>query len=126
MVWLLRFVLLFLIIFFLSFVFKLLFTSKRKLDAARRQKRFLLLDHKDVRRNFILTYKGAVFAGEKYLGNSDNILDVVSICIWSQSTSTLNGLVKEDLYFIERKIHEQYPIAEITWKSPVKEFLLKK
>ncbi|MCM2531450.1 sigma-w pathway protein ysdB [Neobacillus pocheonensis] len=126
MVWLLRFVLLFLIIFFLSFVFKLLFTSKRKLDAARRQKRFLLLDHKDVRRNFILTYKGDVFAGEKYLGNSDNILDVVSICIWSQSTSTLNGLVKEDLYFIERKIHEQYPIAEITWKSPVKEFLHKK
>jgi len=123
MIWLLRFVLLFFIIFLFYFGVKLLFQSSRKLEAARKHKRFLLIDHKDVRRNFLLTYKGAVFAGEKYMGAKDNTFDVVSISIWPENTANLKGMVKDDFFYIDKKILEHYPNAEIHWKSPVKEFL---
>lgn len=125
MVWLLRFVLLFFIIFFFYLALKILFTSNRKLESARRHKRFLLIDNEDVRRNFLLTYKGAVFAGEKYMGTTDNTFDVVSIAIWPENVALLKGLVKEDFYFIDKKIIQHYPNAEIIWKTPVKEFLKK-
>ncbi|HEY2421875.1 MAG TPA: sigma-w pathway protein ysdB [Neobacillus sp.] len=123
MIWLLRFVLLIFIIFLFYLTIKFLFTSTRKLEFARRQKRYLLIDTGDVRKNFHLTYKGAVFAGEKYLGTTDQTFEVVSISIWPEDTALLKGLVKDDFYFIDMKIHEQYPNAEINWKSPVKEFL---
>lgn len=98
MVWLLRFILLLFIFFLLSYAVKSLFTSKRKLEAARKQKRFLLIDNEDVRKNFLLTYKGAVFAGEKYMGPADNTFDVVSIIIWPENTVSLKGLVKDDFF----------------------------
>ncbi|MFL6559814.1 MAG: sigma-w pathway protein ysdB [Bacillus sp. (in: firmicutes)] len=123
MVWLLRFVLLFIIIFLLSYVVKSLFTSKRKLETARKHKQFLLIDNEDVRKNFLLTYKGAVFTGEKYMGPADNTFDVVTIFIWPENAVSLKGLVKDDFFYINKKILECYPNAEIFWKSPVKEFL---
>lgn len=123
MVFLLRFALLLLIIFFFYYIFKLLFTSSRKLESARKQKRFLFLDDDDVRKNFLLTYKGAVFAGEKYMGTTNNSFDVVSISIWPEDVITLKGLVREDFSFLNKKIHEKYPNAKVNWKSPVKEFL---
>ncbi|MCL6573443.1 MAG: sigma-w pathway protein ysdB [Bacillus sp. (in: Bacteria)] len=123
MIWLLRFILLFLIFFLCYFVVKFLFASKWKFETARKKKRFLLIDNEDVRKNFMLTYKGAVFAGEKYMGSKDNTFDVVSISIWPENNGTLKGLVKDDFFFINKKIVDQYPFAEIIWKSPVKEFL---
>ena len=125
MVWLLRFVLLFLIIFFFYLVLKVLFNASRKLESARKKKQFLLIDHEDVRKNFLLTFKGALFAGEKYMGANEKTFDVVSISIWPQNASLLKGLVKEDFSFIEKKIVEKYPNAKIHWKSPIKEFLQK-
>lgn len=125
MIWLLRFILLFFIIFVLFFAGKFLFTSSRKLEAARKHKRFLLIDHDDVRKNFMLTYKGAVFAGEKYMGTKDNTFDVVSILIWPENTATLKGMIRDDFFYMDKKILEHYPNAEINWKSPVKEFLQK-
>ncbi|MDQ0197045.1 sigma-w pathway protein ysdB [Neobacillus ginsengisoli] len=125
MIWLLRIVLLSFIIFFFYFTLKPFFTSNRRFETARRQKRFLLLDNEDVRKNFLLTYKGVVFAGEKYLGATDDTFDVVSISIWPQNTSSLKGLVKEDFNFMEKKIHVHYPKAEIIWKIPVNELLQK-
>ncbi|WP_066063616.1 sigma-w pathway protein ysdB [Neobacillus soli] len=123
MVWLVRFVLLFFIFFFFYFALKFLFTSKRKLEAARKQKRFLLLDNEDVRKNFLLTYQGVVFAGEKYMGTADNTFDVVSISIWPENSISLKGLIKDDFIYMDKKILERYPHAKINWKSPVKEFL---
>jgi len=121
MVWLLRFVLLFLVILFFYMIFKNLFTTKRKLESARKQKRFLMIDYDDVRRNFLLTYKGALFAGEKYMDTAMNTFDVVSITIWPQNTNSLKGIVKEDYDFIEKKVLEKYSNAEIHWKSSVHE-----
>lgn len=116
MVWMLRFVLLLLLILFFYYVSKSFLTPNRKLKSARKQKRFLLLDSDDVRRNFLLTYKGAVFTGEKYNGST-----AISITIWPQDTS--KGLAKEDILFIEKKIHEKYPNAEIQWKDQIQEIL---
>lgn len=124
MIWLLRFVLLFFIIFLFYLGVKLLFQSSRKLESARKHKRFLFIDHNDVRRNFQLTYKGAVFSGEKYMGTVNNTFDVVSISIWPENTASLKGMVKDDFFYLDQKILEHYPNAEINWKSPVKEFLL--
>jgi cbb3-type cytochrome oxidase subunit 3 len=126
MIWLLRFIILVFIFFLCYFVVKFLFASKRKFEAARKKKRFLLIDNEDVRKNFLLTYKGAVFAGEKYMGSKDNTFDVVSITIWPENTVTLKGLVKEDFFYIDKKVVEKYPNAKINWKSPVKEFLQEK
>ncbi|MFP5106570.1 sigma-w pathway protein ysdB [Neobacillus sp. C211] len=123
MIWLLRFVLLFFLFFLFSYVLKSLFTSKRKLEAARKHNRFLLIDDQDVRKNFLLTYKGAIFAGEKYMGAADNTFDVVSIIISPENEVSLKGLVKDDFFYMDKKILECYPNAEIHWKSPVKEFL---
>ncbi|WHY84948.1 sigma-w pathway protein ysdB [Neobacillus novalis] len=123
MIWLLRFVLLFFIFFLFYAVVKILFTSSRKLESARKHNRFLLIDNDDVRKNFMLTYKGAVFAGEKYIGSTDNTFDVISISIWPENSATLKGMVKDDFFYIDKKILENYPNAEINWKSPVKEFL---
>jgi hypothetical protein len=123
MIWLLRFVLLFFIFFLLSYAVRSLFTTQRKIHTARKHKRFLLIDEEDVRKNFLLTYKGAVFAGEKYMGPVNHTFDVVSIFIWPENAVTLKGLVKDDFFYIDKKILEYYPNAEIHWKSPVKEFL---
>jgi len=103
MIWLLRFVLLFFIIFLFYLGVKLLFQSSRKLESARKHKRFLFIDHNDVRRNFQLTYKGAVFSGEKYMGTVNNTFDVVSISIWPENTASLKGMVKDDFFIWIKK-----------------------
>ncbi|MFP7299549.1 sigma-w pathway protein ysdB [Neobacillus niacini] len=126
MVLLLRLLLVVLFIFILYVTIKYLLKPTRKLEAARKHKRFLLIDKEEVIKNFRLTYHGAVFTGEKYLGAGRDSIDVVSITIWPEQTSSIKGMTKEDFYFIERKIHEKYPVAQINWKSPIDEFLQQK
>jgi hypothetical protein len=126
MIWLLRLGLLFLFIFLIVVTIKFLLKPTRKLEAARRNKRFLLVDNKEVVRNFHLTYNGALFTGEKYLGAAEDTIDVVSISLWPDPATSIQGMVKEDFYFIEEKIHEKYPVAQINWKSPIHELLHQK
>lgn len=120
MIWLLRFILLFLLFLIVYLGMKPFFNSSRKLETARKHKRFLLLDDEDIRKNFIVTYQGAVFVGEKYMGEKDNGVDVVSVFIWPDNTAALKGLIKEDFTFLTEKIHQKYPNADIHWKSPMK------
>lgn len=127
MVWLLRLAIFLLIIFFIYTAIKYLLNPKRKLELAYEEKRFYLLDHKnDVRKNFFITYKGAMFEGEKYLGTTEDAFEVVTITIWPHKVSELYGMVREDFEWIERKIKESYPNAKIEWKSPIHEFMKKK
>ncbi|GLB58448.1 sigma-w pathway protein ysdB [Cytobacillus sp. NCCP-133] len=124
--WLLRMLLFALILFLIYTAVKYLLNSKRKLELAHEQKRYYFWDDpENVRKNFLITYKGVLFEGEKYLGTTDNAFEVVSIFIWPRSTAALKGMVREDFLFIERKISEAYPNAKVDWKSPVKEFLHK-
>lgn len=124
MVWLFRLVIIALIIFLIYAGIKYLLNPKRKLELAHEQKRYYLLDYKEnVRKNFLLTYKGAMFEGEKYLGTTENAFEVVSILIWPHRVESLYGMVREDFEFIEKKISDIYPAAKIEWKSPIKEFM---
>lgn len=124
--WVIRFLLFALIIFLIYTVIKYLLNPKRKLELAHEQKRFYLLDYKNnVRKNFFVTYKGVLFEGEKYLGTTENAFEVVDVFIWPHNVSALNGLVREDFLFIEKKVQELYPNADIDWKSPIHEFMKK-
>jgi hypothetical protein len=123
---LIRLLLFALILFLLYRMVKFILNPKRKLELAHEQKRYYFLDDpNNVRKNFLLTYKGVLIEGEKYLGTTDNTFDVVSIFIWPHSVSSLMGFVREDFLFMERKILDEYPNAKLDWKSPVKEFMQK-
>ena len=121
---LIRLALLALIIFIIYSIFKYLLNPKRKLELAHEQKNFFLLDQKNnVRKNFLLTYKGVMFEGEKYLGTTEKSFEVISIFIWPKNPEKLEGLKKQDFSFIHKEVRKQYPDAMIDWKSPIKEFL---
>ena len=123
---LIRLLLFALILFLLYRMVKFIVNPKRKLELAYEQKRYYFLDDPhNVRKNFLLTYKGVLIEGEKYLGTTDNAFDVVSIFIWPHNVTSLMGFVREDFLFIERKILDEYPNAKLDWKSPVKEFMQK-
>ncbi|MCA1318680.1 sigma-w pathway protein ysdB [Bacillus tianshenii] len=121
---LIRLALLALIIFIIYSIFKYLLNPKRKLELAHEQKNFFLLDQKNnVRKNFLLTYKGVMFEGEKYLGTTEKSFEVISIFIWPKNPEKLEGLKKQDFSFIQKEVRKQYPDAIIDWKSPIKEFM---
>ncbi|MED4453264.1 sigma-w pathway protein ysdB [Metabacillus fastidiosus] len=122
-----RIVLIALFFFLIYSLFKYLFNPKRKLELAHEQKEFYLLDDKEnVRKNFTLTYRGVLFEGEKYLGTTSQSFEVVSIFIWPKMENKLNGFSIFDFNYIQDRLKLEYPYAKIEWKSPVKEFLLKK
>ncbi|MFC0270248.1 sigma-w pathway protein ysdB [Metabacillus herbersteinensis] len=124
---LLRVLLIAVIVFLMYTAFKYLFNPRRKLERAHEQKQFYLLDDRDnVRKNFLVTYKGALFEGEKYLGTTERSFEVISIFIWTKTESKLQGLDISDFKYIEEKLKEHYPHTKVEWKSPVKEFLQKK
>ncbi|MCA1031998.1 sigma-w pathway protein ysdB [Bacillus timonensis] len=121
---LIRFLVLLLIGFIIYRSIKYFLNPKRKLELAHEQKKFFFLDDSaNVRKNFLLTYKGVLFEGEKYLGTTDNSFEVVSIFIWTKHPSKLKGLNYQDFLTIEKRIQQEYRNAKIDWKSPIKEFL---
>ncbi|PSL44047.1 hypothetical protein B0H94_109107 [Salsuginibacillus halophilus] len=103
---------------------KYFFNPKRKLEAAHERRQFFFLDEKkNVRKNLFITYKGAMFEGEKYLGTTENAFEIVHVIVWPQRKERLKGLSTDDFKFIENEIQMAYPEAEVEWKSPVKELL---
>ncbi len=105
---------------------KYLFHPRRKLEQAHDRNQFYFYDDKkDVRKNFLITYKGVMFEGEKSLGTTDESFEIVSIVVWAKHTDRLTGFAKEDFQIIEEDIHLHYPKAQIIWKSPIKELLQK-
>ncbi|KKI91763.1 sigma-w pathway protein ysdB [Bacillus sp. SA1-12] len=122
----LRLLLLAFICFLLYSGLKYYFNPRRKLKLAHEQKQFFFLDEKDVRKNFLITYKGVYFEGEKYVGTAPNSFEVFSILIWTNSIHRLKEITREDICYIEQQVKEKYPDARIEWKSPIKEELMRK
>ncbi len=118
-------ILLFAAILFILYSTYTFFTNpKRKLDIARKNKDFYVIDEEDnVKKNFVMTYKGVLFEGEKYLGATEQSFDVVTITVWTMEPSSLRGISKEDLFFLEKEILIRYPNAKIEWKHPIKHLL---
>lgn len=124
MFYLLRLLILALIIYVFYKILRYLFDPKRKLDEAYEKEEYYYYDEvKNVRKNFFITYKGALFEGEKYLGTTDQAFEVVSIFIWTKDPAKLQGLTKEDLRFLQNEIKMNYPNAKINWKSPIEQLM---
>lgn len=121
---LLRFVVLTFIIYLFYRGISFLMDPKRKLDEAVEKNSYYFYDDiKNVRKNFFITYKGALFEGEKYLGTTKDSFEVVSIFVWVKDTMTLQGMTKEDFLFLENEIHMNYPDAKISWKNPIEKLM---
>ena len=97
---------------------------KRKLDDAYEAEQYYFYDDvKNVRKNFFITYKGALFEGEKYLGTKDDSIDVVSIFIWVKDEAKLQGFTKDDFQFLASEVKSNYPKADISWKNPIEQLM---
>ena len=121
---LLRFVIIAFIIYFFYRGISFLMDPKRKLDEAVEKNSYYFYDDiKNVRKNFFITYKGALFEGEKYLGTTKDSFEVVSIFVWVKDTMTLQGMTKEDFLFLENEINMNYPDAKISWKNPIEKLM---
>lgn len=99
---------------------------QRKLTHALKQKKTLMMDDKtSVHRNFLVAHKGVLFEGEKYMGTADQGFHIIKIHVWARDHQKLVGLEKKDFEFLNTLIGEQYPHAQITWRSPIQELLHK-
>lgn len=97
---------------------------KRKLDEAYERGEYYFYDDvKNVRKNFFISYKGALFEGEKYLGTTDDAFEVVSIFIFVHDSMKLQGFTKDDFYYLEKEILMSYPKAKISWKNPIEKLM---
>ncbi|KRG14483.1 hypothetical protein [Lederbergia galactosidilytica] len=123
---LLRIAIFALIIYLIYKIIKFILDPKRKLETAHEQKKYFFYDVPDnIRKNFLITFNGVMFEGEKYLGTTDRSFEVVSIFVWPRNPNLLKGLSYEDFRFIENEIQLRYPDSAIDWKSPIKELMEK-
>lgn len=107
-------------------VFKYFNHPRRKLLKAKHEEEFYLFDHfNDVNKNIEFTYKGCLFAGEKYLGYAENKFRVVSLQVTVSNPVELLGITKNDLSILEEKLHLHYPNIDIIWKYPINQILVK-
>lgn len=123
---LIRVAIILLIIYLFYRGIRFLMDPKRKLDDAFEAGRYYFYDDiKNVRKNFFITYKGAMFEGEKYLGTTDHAFEIVSIFIWVKHEDRLQGFTKDDFLFLQSEIHSNYPNAEINWENSIEQLLKK-
>lgn len=121
---LIRIVVIALIIFIFYKFVRYLLDPKRKLDEAYEKGEYYFYDDvKNVRKNFFISYKGALFEGEKYLGTTKDAFEVVSIFVSVNDTAKLNGFKKDDFLFLEKEILLNYPNAKISWQNPIEQLM---
>ncbi|WP_182200369.1 sigma-w pathway protein ysdB [Paraliobacillus salinarum] len=112
------------ILFLLYTVYKYVTNPARKLEVAKNKKQFYFLDEPDhVEKNFLMTYKGILFEGEKYIGTTESAFDVVTVIVYAKQPHELKGLERDDLYFLEKEILIYYPYAKVEWKHPISQLL---
>lgn len=121
---LLRIAIILLIIYIFYKGVRYLTDPKRKLDEAYENGNYYFYDDvKNIRKNFFITYKGALFEGEKYLGTTENAFEVVSIFVYVHDAMKLQGFTREDFLFLEKEILMNYPNAKINWKNPIEQLM---
>lgn len=121
---LIRFVIVAFIVYLFYRGIRYLTDPKRKLDEAYEEERYYFYDDvKNVRKNFFITYKGAMFEGEKYLGTTENSFDVITIFVWVKNEAKLQGFTKDDFNFLKAEILSYYPMATISWKNPIEQLM---
>ncbi|MCP8617070.1 sigma-w pathway protein ysdB [Salirhabdus salicampi] len=123
-IFLLRMLIFFAIIFFIYKAYRYIVNPKRKLEHALETKSYYFLDDtKNVKKKLLITYKGAMFEGEKQLGTTDKAFEVTTVNIRVHHEETLKGINKEDLTFLKEEILKKYPYANIIWQYPINKLL---
>jgi len=123
---LIRFIIIAFIIYLIYRGILYLTDPKRKLDDAYAEEKYYFYDEVDnVRKNFFLSYKGAMFEGEKYLDTADDPVDVITIFVWVDDEIKLQDFTKADFDFLSSKILSNYPKASINWKNPIEQLMEK-
>ncbi|WP_047985052.1 hypothetical protein [Ornithinibacillus californiensis] len=98
---------------------------QRLLQNAKEARGFYYLDERDnSKKNIRFVYKGCQFEGEKYVGATENSFEIVDIHVTVVDPIELQGLSREDIYFLERELLIRYPHAKINWKHPINKLLL--
>lgn len=121
---LLRLLILIAIVYIIYITIRYLTNATRKLEAAHAKQAFYIDDDKgNARKNFFITYKGAMFEGEKYIGNVDGRFVVASIFIDIVDDLQLDGFTRDDFLFLEQHVQERYPEANINWKSTIEQLI---
>ncbi|MCM3215118.1 sigma-w pathway protein ysdB [Niallia taxi] len=116
MMLLLRLLLLALIIFIVYRIISFAASPVRRLEFAKRGNRFYLIDdRKNVRMNLLVTYKGFLFEGEKYVHPVDN-KTVSRILLWPTEPYDTK-LMEADVRFLEESLKAVYPNSKIDWKK---------
>ncbi|SFJ13884.1 hypothetical protein SAMN04487936_101107 [Halobacillus dabanensis] len=120
-----RLLLLIAIAFIIYTAYKFIVNPRRKLELARDKKQFYFHDNREnTKENFLMTLKGHVFEGEKYLGTTEDAFEVVNISVSAHNPEKLQGLDREDIYFMEKEILIRYPHASIEWKYPINRLII--
>ncbi|MFD2926181.1 sigma-w pathway protein ysdB [Halobacillus naozhouensis] len=115
-----RILLIIAILFIIYTVYKFIVNPRRRLDHAHQKHEFYFHDTpENTKQNFFITYKGLMFEGEKYLGTTEEAFEVVTINIFTHYPEKLQGLERNDLYFLEEQVLIRYPYARIEWKYPI-------
>jgi len=123
---LIRFIIIAFIVYLIYRGILYLTDPKRKLDDAYAEEKYYFYDEVDnVRKNFFLSYKGAMFEGEKYLDTADDSVDVITIFVWVNDEIKLQDFTKADFDFLSSKILSNYPKASISWKNPIEQLMEK-
>lgn len=124
MIILMRLAIIVLVIYLFYLGVKFIMDPKRKLEGAHEQRKFYFYDQQEnVRKNFLITFKGVMFEGEKYLGTTEQSFEVMSIFIFPHHPDRLQGFDYDDFLFLENEVRLRYPKAIIDWKSPIKELV---
>ncbi|MEE1132090.1 MAG: sigma-w pathway protein ysdB [Caryophanon sp.] len=119
-----RFLLLLIVAYVMYATLRYLFNNERKLEAAKQKGAFFFEDDaKNVRKNFLLTYKGALFEGEKYMDDVNGTFTVASIFMHATDEFQLDGFTKDDFLWIEQQVHTHYPRATIHWKRTIEQII---
>lgn len=106
--------------------YRYLKSKERQFNKAQRLNKYYFLDNSaNANFNFHITYQGSHFEGEKQLGITNNAYKVIQINMNVKDKIELRGLSKDDLLFLEEKIHNHYPDATIKWLHPIN-YLVKK
>ncbi|GGJ84571.1 sigma-w pathway protein YsdB [Lentibacillus kapialis] len=97
----------------------------RKLQIAKEANTFYMVDEPgNSKKNIQFVYKRCLFEGEKYIDATEDSFEVVDIHIFARDANELEGITRDDLYFVEKELLIRYPYATITWKYPINKLII--
>ncbi len=120
-----RFLLVAAIILLIYSIIQYFRNPQRLLENAKESRGFYYLDEQNnSKKNIRFVYKGCQFEGEKYVGTTEESFEIVDIHVTVVDSLELQGLTRDDIYFLEKELLIRYPHAKISWKHPIDKLLL--